>query len=812
MSRRKKKIVPDEVMEFGPLRVSRYENNVITETLCDQEEYDHWIDQLAEQYPTVCKEIDDVASEIAKIIVKHEPLPLLYTAHMYAAKEHMGLKTESEIGMDQIITQQWLIYLQNAIVSNPPNKNQATQIQKEEYVHLSELFAKMYKKIQLDYHLCDTAKQKKDGTFNEHVAEIDFLAQSSYNGIWGRQHPILIPEILHKLLSPHDAVIQKIFDINVQKFVDNIKKIQTSLIMGLGDASRDFDDAHKKSLAKVKERIESGEVNDESFENILNTVIRELDLQPQFQKALGQMRGYDLFDLQKVTDLPIKLLEALSLSPGEDQQFMDKSESYAGWTLKLYPSRLKPFIKVDGRYYCFELYNLTDNIYRALKEAILNADPSYEDDWSKKQGEIVEEYAFELFKKLLPNAEIYRNVKYNWYPNEKKVKKEECETDGIISFDDNLFIVEIRSGSFSPYSPTTDSKGYQNSIKNLIGKPYTQGRRLYEYLNEHKNGASLSDLDGNHLLDVRLSDYRRITICCVTLEQLTDFGGRLDKLKNIGTDIDVEKFPVWAVSVDDLCVYADLIQSPLAFCHYLEKRNDALIRLSNLDLSDELDHYGAYLKHNDYAEHFCGQAEFEKLQLFGYRDEIDTYYYKLLTGEQTSYPSQAITPLIKQIIEVADRQQKVGRCKMVSALLDLTREEQNELSDSIANVLSQQKTTGTKKFVNLSNPLKITATCEQDGVVIGTKFNSKEQALASMVNANNEHRHLIELKFTENCEIYDIDYAFLERADINASNQVRIKEIAKAQASKRLKTKRKIGRNEPCPCGSGEKYKKCHGR
>lgn len=23
---------------------------------------------------------------------------------------------------------------------------------------------------------------------------------------------------------------------------------------------------------------------------------------------------------------------------------------------------------------------------------------------------------------------------------------------------------------------------------------------------------------------------------------------------------------------------------------------------------------------------------------------------------------------------------------------------------------------------------------------------------------------------------------------------------------------RKVGRNQPCPCGSGKKYKKCHGR
>ena len=27
-----------------------------------------------------------------------------------------------------------------------------------------------------------------------------------------------------------------------------------------------------------------------------------------------------------------------------------------------------------------------------------------------------------------------------------------------------------------------------------------------------------------------------------------------------------------------------------------------------------------------------------------------------------------------------------------------------------------------------------------------------------------------------------------------------------------VRPERKIGRNEPCPCGSGKKYKHCHGR
>jgi preprotein translocase subunit SecA len=34
----------------------------------------------------------------------------------------------------------------------------------------------------------------------------------------------------------------------------------------------------------------------------------------------------------------------------------------------------------------------------------------------------------------------------------------------------------------------------------------------------------------------------------------------------------------------------------------------------------------------------------------------------------------------------------------------------------------------------------------------------------------------------------------------------------KQEPSKPIINKDKVGRNEPCPCGSGKKYKKCHGK
>ena len=32
------------------------------------------------------------------------------------------------------------------------------------------------------------------------------------------------------------------------------------------------------------------------------------------------------------------------------------------------------------------------------------------------------------------------------------------------------------------------------------------------------------------------------------------------------------------------------------------------------------------------------------------------------------------------------------------------------------------------------------------------------------------------------------------------------------QKTQPVRVEQKVGRNEPCPCGSGKKYKKCHGR
>ena len=53
-----------------------------------------------------------------------------------------------------------------------------------------------------------------------------------------------------------------------------------------------------------------------------------------------------------------------------------------------------------------------------------------------------------------------------------------------------------------------------------------------------------------------------------------------------------------------------------------------------------------------------------------------------------------------------------------------------------------------------------------------------------------------------------IDFAFMDERE---TAEIQKQLIAQAFGDKDPDAAR-IGRNEPCPCGSGKKYKQCHGR
>lgn len=137
--------------------------------------------------------------------------------------------------------------------------------------------------------------------------------------------------------------------------------------------------------------------------------------------------------------------------------------------------------------------------------------------------------------------------------------------------------------------------------------PATQGKRFVEYL--HSTDA-VPVFDKNHAQIGELSkaDLRHVTICAVTLDPFTELAAQVQHLRKMG--VDVGPHPVWAISLDDLRVYADIFDNPLLFLHYVEQRMRAF-QSDIVQSDDELDHLGLYLKHNhysQYAEELQGQS------------------------------------------------------------------------------------------------------------------------------------------------------------------------------------------------------------
>ena len=89
---------------------------------------------------------------------------------------------------------------------------------------------------------------------------------------------------------------------------------------------------------------------------------------------------------------------------------------------------------------------------------------------------------------------------------------------------------------------------------------------------------------------------------------------------------------------------------------------------------------------------------------------------------------------------------------------------------------------------------------DTDGLQVHTARMTENQSTSSK-SSDDDRRGRVEKKVaTRNNAFLD----FVQEADPDVLNQFMPTDPVR-------RTERKIGRNEPCPCGSGKKYKKCCG-
>jgi len=675
----------EEIRTRSGFQLEAVREGLLTKRGISQKQKTRFIEWCAEAYPWLCREIDAVVMRIRDQVPKWHPLQVLKQGHFAVVADLIGKTSEIDHGVEEAVNLWMVEYIQSVIASTPPDNPTPSCLDQKEYkplvAEVSRLFHLTFDVFPIIHSGYLKATMPR---YDENYDALHKFAFWEWVGVRGKCYGIHELPQLRALLQPHDAVFQDLFDISIEEFISGLEGIKSSLLNGPGILFKELDGFRQTTLDAMEDKLDGAT----PFPELMAQVIRDQGWEDWEQSLLGRFSGFDLYDLQKITQIPPKLLRCLSWEPDEESDFFSPGE-YSGWPLRVLPIKLRPFLCLQGRFYCFELYNLMDNIYRVIESIIIGHKPSYRETWNQLQNKQSENLAVDCFRKLLPNATIY-NPAYYRAPAGPNDKLHLMETDGIVLFDDHLIVLEVRAGALSRRSPVTHFDSYALGAKGLIEKPASQAERFLERL--VTNGeVQLRSKGGKPFRTIRSEDYRVMTRCCITVDNLSSLSARAEKLGTLGV---VLPAPVWPVSLDDLRVYADYFDSPVMFAHFLEERERAA-RSVVVDVHDELTHLGLYLELGSYAEHtqtLAGRYNTGSPIWVGDREKLDRYFSALeVTPQKAEKPMKRnVTAHIKEILELLDAQNKPGRCRCGAYLLQLDERTSAHFNEQIDCLLAKE--------------------------------------------------------------------------------------------------------------------------
>ena len=806
---------PDEVFGNEIFSVARFGKNLVWESKLTEESHAEYLKRCVELYPEIVSEIDRLVEAIAKQVSQLPPEVLLRIAWWEMGLRHIHIEAEAEVTIDDAVSMRMIDYVQSVIASVKPDDSPKTEVSREDWEALRGNVEKLFTALNMDYQICRTAKAKsEDPNYSKDAEEFFYRAQIYWCNVRGKLYQAHQEAYLRDVFLPHSSVLQELFGVGAEEFIEELMKIWKSLSFGIQQIREQMEQFQDDALTALKEKLASGlPKKNADIRELMNEVIVENGWEERRDKVSGLLAGTDLYDVQKLTKLPKELLDELSWGQGEDLEFFAEGE-FKGWPLRIWPSFKRPFLRLSGQYYCFDLHALFDNIYRVMQRIILRIKPDYAETWNKTQQKLSENLPFKYLKAILPGAQVYQSAYYKWVPKASSTKKEWCEVDGLLAYDDHLFIVECKGGAFTYSPPATDFSAFVASLENLVLKPATQGKRFLDYL-ESADSVSVFDKDYNQICELHKSDFRHISICPVTLDPFTEMAAQVQHLRKIG--IEVGFHPVWATSVDNLRVYADIFENPLHFLHYAEQRNESF-KSDIIQVDDELDHLGLYLKHNHYSTHAAkiqGNSD-ARVNFAGYRAEIDKFFLERMRDPK--YPSSLKQDAPSRLVEIVDwlaTSNKAGRAKMAGYLLDLCGDERNRIAKYIDNELELQPRTRRPKPCSNhgGNIISYTIFCYTDKWAPRNAKLALRHTKKTMFLAKETERLLLELGYADNGALQDVEWTWVDRSSISSAELATLEAEAETLGRTKLESARltrgKIGRNDPCPCGSGKKYKYC---
>lgn len=766
---------------------------------------------------SLLKEMEAIAARMRELIVTmppHDLLGYIYAQYMMKAMADQSATEEKreEDGPDDLINEnQFLLEYVHAVLASdaaPPEM----AFDEAQCTELFELGRKL-RELAMFFAMA-TSADTKDGVFGPDTADIEFHAKSTWVMLRGNRYQVLEEEFYRYVLAPHNDVLIEVYGVGAADIAEGFQAMANATRSGHADAimeiSKQFEEAQAFAAAQ-----------DKPLEGVIEAWVATNAEQSQVAvQVINDMFRGGIANVSCHTKLPPTLLADLAYRRGEETEFFAAGD-FAGTPYRTLPARKKPLIQIGSDYYAIDPCFTRDAGYRALLYNLLQRKPEYKKTFENRQKAMSEAAFADILADQLPGATVFQEVYYK-----DPASKQWSENDTLIVIDDILFLVEAKAGAAATIaSPALDFGRHAQSVQDLVLKAYKQCQRFFSYLNSADEVPLYRLIDGKYEECGRVcrSDYRVMVPIGLTVESFSPFSAYCKELPQVEPLLGKHAFV--SLSIDDLFVLKRFLPTPGSFAHYMEVRQ-AVAGMRQAHLFDEFDHLGAYLKKNRFDQEIADQLKDGKANMLiwdGMSDIVD----RNLEGEDWEnrpFPTQDFPEEVLKLLEVLDATRARGWLSVESHIRDLGEEGRKNLAKILSD-LRQTLNQHPARYFTLSGDGKPLFVWLQhhDYQIDWSKVNDKASAAALAVKASKVigvvaevspngtyHRaqsfvvHIPAVRTEENAYIYE-DAARMAQPT-RAVNLNQPKNVMP------LGNTKKPGRNDPCPCGSGAKYKKCHGR
>jgi SEC-C motif/Nuclease-related domain len=459
-----------------------------------------------------------------------------------------------------------------------------------------------------------------------------------------------------------------------------------------------------------------------------------------------------------------------------------------------------PLIDIGNQeYLLFQYYSLVEALYET-PFYWMSSDKAYVNEAMSNRGEFTEEFSFERLELVFGKHRVFKNINII-----DSKKKKAGEIDVLVIFANRAIVLQAKSKRLTLESRKGNDNSIKDDFKKGIQNSYDQGLSCSKLLSDLN--YKLVDSWDNEINIPR--QYKEIYIFCIVSDHYPALSFQARQFLKYEQTENI--LPPFVMDVFLLDAMTEFLQSPLRFLSYVNRRT---LYSEKIHAFHELTVLSYHLKQNLWVE--------DKYDLVQLCDDISADLDLAMMVRREEIPGDP-TPdgiltrfkdtTIDNIIQKIEERENATTIDFGFMLLTLDEETVVEVSEGINHIARMAQKD--KKHHDLTIGIGTAST----GLTIHCNNDPLNFA------KNRLKRHCEQRKYKQKADNWfgicvepndisirfglEMDYQWIKSGEMEKITKELPNEQRKIDLRTKGRSSRKIGRNEPCPCGSGKKYKKC---